>query len=67
MLIYSLGPRSCIGQAFTKAEFAVLLAAVVGHFQLAVEDPSAPIEIEVEMTSKPKGDLRLRMKVVDGW
>ena len=67
MLISILGPRSCIGQAFTKAEFAVLLAVVVGQFELALEDPTAPIEIEVEMTSKPKGDLRLRMKIVDEW
>ena len=61
------GPRSCIGQAFTKAEFAVLLAAIVGHFEIALEYPEAPIEIEVEMTSKPKGDLNLKMKVADGW
>ena len=59
MLIYSLGPRSCSGQAFTKAEFAVLLAAVVGNFRLALENRSAPIEIEIEMTSKPKVGLSL--------
>ncbi|KAL8684238.1 MAG: hypothetical protein Q9218_008370, partial [Villophora microphyllina] len=31
-LTFLHGPRSCIGQAFAKAEFAVLVAGVVGRF-----------------------------------
>ncbi len=62
-----LGPRSCIGQAFAKAEFACLLAALVGRFEMELPDPKAPIEIETGITQRPKGGLPLRMKVLDGW
>lgn len=61
------GPRSCIGQAFAKAEFACLLAAVVGRFEMELEDPSREIEIQGGITSKPKGGLPVRMRVVGGW
>lgn len=61
------GPRSCIGQAFAKAEFAFLLAAVVGRFEMELEDKERVIEIQGGITSKPKGGLPVRMRVVEGW
>jgi cytochrome P450 len=61
------GPRSCIGMAFAKAEFACLLAAVVGRFEMELEDKDAKIELENGITARPKGGLPLRMKVLDGW
>ena len=39
-LTFLHGPRSCIGQAFAKAEFACLVAAVVGRFEIKNADES---------------------------
>ena len=61
------GPRSCIGQAFAKAEFACLLAAVVGRFEFELEEPEGKIEIQMGITARPKGGLGVKMKVVEGW
>lgn len=62
------GPRSCIGQAFAKAEFACLLAALVGRFEmeLAREDPTIE-RASRGITSKPTEGLDVRFKVVEGW
>ncbi|MCJ1248523.1 hypothetical protein MMC30_005741 [Trapelia coarctata] len=67
LLTFLHGPRSCIGQAFAKAEFACILAALVGRFEMELPDPKAKIEIETGITQRPKGGLPLRMKVLDGW
>ena len=67
MLMWLLGPRSCIGQAFAKAEFACLLAAIVGRFEMDLLDKDAVIEIETGITARPKGGLPLRMTVLEGW
>lgn len=61
------GPRSCIGQAFAKAEFACLLASVVGRFEFELEDKDKEIEIGTGITAKPKGGLNVRMRPLDGW
>ena len=61
------GPRSCIGQAFAKAEFACLLGAVVGRFELELEDEEREIEIKGGITARPLGGIRVRMRPVEGW
>ena len=61
------GPRSCIGQAFAKAEFACLLASIVGRFDMEFENKDAVIEIQGGITARPKGGLNVRMKVLEGW
>ncbi len=60
------GPRSCIGQSFAKAEFACLVAALVGKFDMRMES-DVPVEIQGGITAKPKGGLRVRMEVLEGW
>ncbi|MCJ1281889.1 hypothetical protein MMC26_001212 [Xylographa opegraphella] len=67
LLTFLHGPRSCIGQAFAKAEFACLLAAMVGRFELQLVDKDAPIEVQSGITARPKGDLSLRTRVLEGW
>lgn len=59
-----LGPRSCIGMSFARAEFACLLAAIVGSFEMEFATPGEKIETEAGITRKLKGDLNLRMKEV---
>ncbi|MCJ1351013.1 MAG: hypothetical protein MMC33_000995 [Icmadophila ericetorum] len=66
-LTFLHGPRSCIGQAFSKAEFHCILAAIVGRFEMELEDPNKVIEIGGGITAKPKGGLRVKVKVLDGW
>ena len=66
-LTFLHGPRSCIGQTFAKAEFACLLAALTGRFEMTLEEPDQEIKIQTGITSRIKGGLRVRMKVVAGW
>ncbi|KAF1952980.1 cytochrome P450 [Byssothecium circinans] len=60
------GPRSCIGRDFAKAEFACLLAALVGRFEVELEDPEWRLEIQGGITARPKGGLRIRITPVGG-
>jgi cytochrome P450 len=63
------GPRSCIGKDFAKAEFACLMAALVGRFKMEFEDPELPSKIQIQggITARPKGGLRVRLEEVEGW
>jgi cytochrome P450 len=61
------GPRSCIGQAFAKAEFACLLASLVGRFEMELADKEYTLEIQGGITARPKGGLRIRMREIEGW
>ncbi|KAF1831638.1 cytochrome P450 [Decorospora gaudefroyi] len=59
------GPRSCIGKEFAKAEFACLVAALVGRFEMAFEEEGYQLQIQGGITARPKGGLRVRLKEVD--
>ena len=61
------GPRSCIGQSFAKAEFACLLAATIGRFEIKLADPNFKVEIRGTLTSKPKDGVPVRIMPVKGW
>lgn len=66
-LTFLHGPRSCIGQGFSKAEFACILAALVGRFEMELEDPYKGVEVGGGITAKPKGGLRVKVKALEGW
>ena len=66
-LTFLHGPRSCIGQAFAKAEFECLLGSLVGRFEFELENPDMEVKIQGGITSKPKGGLSIKMKAVEGW
>ena len=66
-LTFLHGPRSCIGQAFAKAEFACLLAATVGRFEMELENKDVDIVIKGGITARPKDGLRVIMRPVEGW
>jgi cytochrome P450 len=66
-LTFLHGPRSCIGQAFAKAEFACLVAAWVGRFEMEFADKDYELKIGGGITSKPKGGLKVRLSAVEGW
>lgn len=60
------GPRSCIGLSFAKAEFACLMAGIVGKFEMDLVSDK-PVEIQGGITAKPKGGVNLRLRVLEGW
>jgi len=70
-LTFLHGPRSCIGMAFAKAEFACLLAAWVGRFEFRIKDEEhldeSKLDIRGGVTSKPAKGLHVYAKVLDGW
>lgn len=70
-LTFLHGPRSCIGQAFAKAEFACLLAAWVGRFGFEVRDRAElderNMEIKGGITSRPAKGLFVKATVLEGW
>lgn len=61
------GPRSCIGQAFSKSELACLVAVLVGRFDIELQDPEAQLEVSVGITVAPKDGVLARLNVVEGW
>lgn len=65
------GPRSCIGQGFAKAEFAILLASWVGRFEFRLNDTSevdeSKLEIKGGATAKPSKGMHVRVKIAEGW
>ena len=66
LLTFLHGPRSCIGEKFARAEFAVLLATWVGRFQMEFADKDYCLDIGGGVTSKPKG-LKVRLTPLEGW
>ena len=39
----------------------------MGKFELELVDKDAPIEVQSGITARPKGDLSLRTRVLEGW
>jgi cytochrome P450 len=67
-LTFLHGPRSCIGAGFARAELACLIAALVGRFQMDLEDPNGKFELSTHgIGTSPKDGVRTRLKVLDGW
>lgn len=58
------GPRSCIGKDFAKAEFACLVASLVGRFEVEFEEGDWELKIQGGITATPKGGLRVRLREV---
>ncbi len=63
-LTFLHGPRSCIGQAFAKAEFACMLAAWVSTFVTELADKHFAPKLGGGITAKPKGGVHV---VVRRW
>ncbi|KAH7381206.1 cytochrome P450 [Phaeosphaeria sp. MPI-PUGE-AT-0046c] len=59
------GPRSCIGKQFAMAEFACLVAMLVGKFELEFENGDWELQIQGGITARPKGGLRVRLRDVE--
>ncbi|AEO54175.1 hypothetical protein MYCTH_2296433 [Thermothelomyces thermophilus ATCC 42464] len=70
-LTFLHGPRSCIGMAFAKAEFACLLATWVGRFQWELHDKElmdeSKLVIKTNITARPAKGMYIKTTVLDGW
>ncbi|KAI9640865.1 hypothetical protein NHQ30_010706 [Ciborinia camelliae] len=70
-LTFLHGPRSCIGQAFARAEFAIVLATWIGRFEFALRDArlldQRNLVIKGGVTARPGSALGVKVRVVDGW
>ena len=61
-LTFLHGPRSCIGQGFSRAEFATLLAGWVMAYEFELKDKDKKIETVGGLTQRPKGGLNLLLR-----
>ncbi|KAA8644302.1 hypothetical protein EYZ11_008339 [Aspergillus tanneri] len=61
------GPRGCIGQGFSKAELACLIAVLVGRFQMELVNPDAKLEVRLSATICPKDGVPVRLTALEGW
>ena len=65
---FGAGFRSCIGERFARAEFAALLAALVGRLEwLPSADTPKEVDVQWGIVTKPTHGLRVRAKRVEGW
>ncbi|KAA3611559.1 MAG: cytochrome P450 [Planctomycetota bacterium] len=56
------GPRSCIGNHFAMMEIPLVLATLMGEFQLDLEG-GQEIELEPLVTLRPKGGLPMKVRL----
>jgi cytochrome P450 len=66
LLTFSAGAKSCIGQGWTRAELACLVAATVGRFNIELANPKEN-QLKIGKTMKLKAGVNAYMEVVDGW
>jgi cytochrome P450 len=66
-LTFLHGPRSCIGQNFSRAELRCLVAALVGRFDIQMADPDETVLAGGVITLKPRNGMYLRLTMLDGW
>ncbi|GAM88387.1 hypothetical protein ANO11243_064200 [Dothideomycetidae sp. 11243] len=66
-LTFLHGPRSCIGERFSRSEFACLLAACVGRFEWEMETPGVEPRLGGMVTPRPKDGLWVRVKEQHDW
>lgn len=65
-LVFSHGPRSCIGQGFARAELRNLVAAWVLAFEFVMDRPEEEIIPFGPVAVKPKNGLYLKVRPVSG-
>lgn len=53
--------RNCIGQEFALNEEKVVLATILRHFEVFL-DEAKPVKKEIMIIMRPKGGLHLKLK-----
>jgi cytochrome P450 len=60
-LPFGAGPRMCIGYSFAMTEMTLLTAMLLQRFTLAPAAGQEAPELDVKMSLRPKGGLRLAL------
>lgn len=63
-LPFGAGPRTCIGNAFAMMEMQIALAMIVQRYRLELR-PGHVLELEPQITLRPRGGLPMLRKRVD--
>ncbi|KAJ9265518.1 hypothetical protein DTO212C5_6711 [Paecilomyces variotii] len=63
-LTFLRGPRSCIGQNFSRAELRCLIAAMVGQFEWTLAMPEDRVVPSGAVTIKPANGLYVQLKSI---
>ncbi|KAJ9261685.1 hypothetical protein DTO195F2_3943 [Paecilomyces variotii] len=63
-LTFLRGPRSCIGQNFSRAELRCLIAAMVGQFEWTLAMPEDRVVPSGAVTIKPANGLYVKLKSI---
>jgi cytochrome P450 len=65
---FGAGFRSCIGERFARAEFAALLAVLVGRLEwVPAADTPEVVEAQWGIVTKPAHNLKIQARRVEGW
>ncbi|KAL4934730.1 uncharacterized protein BDV17DRAFT_250035 [Aspergillus undulatus] len=65
-LTFSAGPKSCIGQGWTRTELACLVAGTVSRFHIELVNPEAD-QLKIGKTMKLRAGVLARLRTVEGW
>ena len=60
--LFSLGPRTCIGQTFAQFEARVLMARLLQEFELSLLPGQNELRHEERLTLRPKGGVQCTIK-----
>ncbi|KAF2676480.1 cytochrome P450 [Lentithecium fluviatile CBS 122367] len=64
---FSTGVRGCIGKGFALAEFKIMLAALVGSFDITRATDEREVKIEWGIIARIYDGLKVNLKPVRGW
>lgn len=67
LMTFIHGPRSCIGNHFSKSELACVAAVLVGRFKMELTEPDLEVEVNVGITVVPKDGVRVKLEALEGW
>jgi cytochrome P450 len=74
MLTFSAGPKSCIGEVWTRAELACLVAVMVGAFEIELVEGKQAVgtvyptaALKIGKTMKLRDGVFARLRRLENW
>lgn len=66
-MTYSVGHKACIGKEYSLRAMKAVLIALVGDFRFSYEGEDPMKSLVAGITLRPKGGLRLKVKMAEPW